>query len=165
MSIRNILISGFIILLTFFFYKCYQSGYEDGIKSGQEKAEKEAAANYEPKISALESELKTLADRHKRKISGMRSSHSAKLNSSKSGHAAEMDSMQNSHGAAMDSMKNSHEAEVRSMQNAHQAELDRTRRSSYQTGQTDMKRRIDEVIDLSIENKEVPRGWNDPAPR
>jgi hypothetical protein len=155
-AIIRFMISTVIIAIVIVFISqcrgCYKSGYESGIEKGERKAEKDVAEQYESQITNLESELNILANNHKKRIAGMRNSHSEKLNS-----------LESSYSDKINSMQSDYEAEIRTMQNAHQVELQRTRESSYRAGQEVMKKRIDDMIDLNVENKEIPHGWNDPV--
>ncbi|MFP3088992.1 hypothetical protein LQZ21_01550 [Treponema sp. TIM-1] len=144
----------------------FQSGYEAGIKNSKEKAKKEAAANYEPQIIDLKSELNIITDEYKKTINRMQNGHSAKLDSMQGSHLAQLDSiendyigkinfMENNHMAKMNTMQCDYEAEISTIQSAHQVELKKTKESSYRNGQRAMKSRIDAMFNLEVENTAV----------
>jgi hypothetical protein len=152
-------ITAFIILLSL--SSCEKAGYEAGKEKGIKDAETYVKKKYEPEITALNAELQKNIKDYENKIITMNKNHAAKTGKMNSNHVAKVREMNSGHVSNINAIESEQAALINAMEHWHNVALDNIRKSSYNSGQTNMEGRIGEIIDLEVENKALGTGWND----
>jgi 5'-3' exonuclease len=137
-----------IILLSL--NSCYGEGYEAGKKRGIRNAESYARGKYGPDISVMKKELQQITTNFEKIITTMNENHADKIKKMNSDHTSKINVIESEHAA-----------KINNMEYLHNVAVEDIKKSSYSSGQTNMEKRIGEMIDLDVDNKRLGTGWND----
>jgi len=138
-----------IVLTVLSFSGCYSDGYESGKKRGREKAMQEAWNEYGARADNLKAELDKIKRDNENRIAAMTREHNAKVNEINSQHSTRINQLVSDHTSL-----------TQNMQQEQQQDLARTRTESFNTGQSNMMGRIDEVFNFDVQNRETNQNWN-----